>query len=175
MGVIIGADLTKDLYKIGTKDSILNSLYTRNQFTTCAEGTVNISDVPSINVLLRECTGKASQFGELGYKKCNCKISCRNNFCSCRKSDKLCNSKCYNSLSAKTNYIRVGIHHDVLFFCFSFLTNWCNKKYILVLFSKEKNFSLQLNSYLSLFLPFITIYFPTEVGNYTYFLKESSY
>ena len=41
-----------------TKDGILNSLHTRNQFTTCTEGTVNISDVPSINVSLRECVGK---------------------------------------------------------------------------------------------------------------------
>ena len=32
--VIMEADLTKDLYKIGTKDGILNSLYARNQFKT---------------------------------------------------------------------------------------------------------------------------------------------
>ena len=92
-------DLTKDLYKIGTKDGILNSLCTRNQFTTFTEGTVNISDVPSINVLLREYAGKTSPFGGQGYKRCNCKTSCKNNFCSCRKSNKLCNSGCPNSLS----------------------------------------------------------------------------
>ena len=32
--VIMEANLTKDLYKIGTKDGILNSLYARNQFKT---------------------------------------------------------------------------------------------------------------------------------------------
>ena len=47
-------DLTKDLYKIGMKDDIPNSLYTRNQFTTCIEGTVNISDVPSIKRMCRK-------------------------------------------------------------------------------------------------------------------------
>ena len=34
LGVIMGTDLTKDLYKIGIKDGILNAWYTRNQFST---------------------------------------------------------------------------------------------------------------------------------------------
>ena len=67
-GVIMEVDLTKDLYKIGTKDGIRNSLYTCNQFKTCTEGTVNISGVPSINVLLRECAGRVSLFGGQRYK-----------------------------------------------------------------------------------------------------------
>ena len=96
-GVIVEVDLTKDLYKIGTKDGILNSLYTRNQFTLCTEGTNNISDVSSIDILLKVCAGKASPFDGQGYKRCNSKTSCRKNFCSCRKSNKLCNSKCHNS------------------------------------------------------------------------------
>ena len=41
-------DLTKYLFKTGTKDGILNLLYTRNQFTTCTAGTVNISEVSSV-------------------------------------------------------------------------------------------------------------------------------
>ena len=56
------ADLTKDLYRIGTKDGILNSWYARNQFSTCTEGTVNIADVPSVNISLRECAGKRHYF-----------------------------------------------------------------------------------------------------------------
>ena len=142
-------ELTKDLWKMGTKDGILNSLYTRYQLTTCTEGTVNISDVPSINVSLRECAGKASLFAGQGYKRS--KTSCRNNFCSCRK--------CYATLSAiiachaKTNDIHSGIHQEVflIFFCFCFHTSWCNEKYILVVFFKGKIFSLQQKSYLSFF------------------------
>ena len=67
-GVVIEVDLTKDLYKIRTKDGILNLLCTRNQFRTyaCAEGIVNIPDVTSIKVSLRECAGKASLFGVKG-------------------------------------------------------------------------------------------------------------
>ena len=63
------AELTKGLYRIQTKDGILNSWYARNQFSTFTEGTVNITDVPSVNISLRECAGKASLFGSLGYRK----------------------------------------------------------------------------------------------------------
>ena len=82
LGVIMDVDPTKDLLKIGTEDGIL----------TCTEGTVNISDVPSI-VSLREYAEKASLFGGQGYKRCNCKTTYRNNFCSCRKTNKVCNSE----------------------------------------------------------------------------------
>ena len=63
LGVIMEADLTKDLYRIGTKYGILNSWYVINQFSTCTEGTVNIAGVPSVNIALRGCAGKASLFG----------------------------------------------------------------------------------------------------------------
>ena len=53
--VIMESDVTKDLYRLGTKDDILNSWYARNQFSKCKEGTVNIADVPSVNISLREC------------------------------------------------------------------------------------------------------------------------
>ena len=101
LGVIMEADLTKDLYRIGTEDGILNSWYERNQFSTCTEGTVNIADVPSVNMSLRECAGKASLFGGPGYRRCNYKTSCQSNLCSWRKPNKLCNSKCHNSLSCQ--------------------------------------------------------------------------
>ena len=73
LGVIMEVNLIKDLHKIGTKSGILNLL---NQFTTCSEVTVNISEVPSINGSFRECAGKASVFAVQRYKICNCKTSC---------------------------------------------------------------------------------------------------
>ena len=71
--VIMEADFTKDLYRIRTKDGILNTWYARNEFSACTEGTVNIADVPSVNISLRECAGKASLFGGQRYGRCNCK------------------------------------------------------------------------------------------------------
>ena len=76
LGVIMEADHTKNMYRIGNKDGILNSWYARNQFGTCTEGTVNIADIPSVNISLREGAGKASLFGGQGYRRCNCKTSC---------------------------------------------------------------------------------------------------
>ena len=63
LGVIMEADLTKDFYRIGTMDGILNSWYARNQFSACTEDTVNITDIASVNISLRECVGKALLFG----------------------------------------------------------------------------------------------------------------
>ena len=63
LGVIMEADLSEDLYRIGTKNGILNSWYARNQFSTCTESTVNIADVSSVNISLSECAEKASLFG----------------------------------------------------------------------------------------------------------------
>ena len=103
LGVIMEADLSEDLYRIGTKNGILNSWYARNQLSTCLEGTANIADVPSVNISLRKCAGKASLFRGQGYRKCNCKTSGQSNLCSCRKSNKLSNSKCQNSLSCVNN------------------------------------------------------------------------
>ena len=94
LGVITEAGFTQDWYKIGTKDGILYSWYARNQFSTCTKDTVNIADVSSVNISLRECVGKASLFGSQEYRRCNCKTFCRSNLCPSRKSNKLCNSKC---------------------------------------------------------------------------------
>ena len=71
--VIMEVDFTKDLYRIGAKDGILNTWYARNEFSTCTEGTVNIAGVPSVNISLRECAGKTLLFGGQGYRRCNCK------------------------------------------------------------------------------------------------------
>ena len=127
-GVIMGVDLTKYLFKTGTKDGILNLLYTRNQSTTCTEVNVNISDVPSIKIIIAEIA----------------KSSCRNNCCSCRKSNMLCNSKCHYSLSCKNRWHSSWNTPWCFYICFSFLTNGCNENYILFVFVQKKKFQLTI-------------------------------
>ena len=125
------ADLPKDLYRIGTKNGILNSWYARNQFSTCREGTVNIADVPSVNISSRECGGKASLFGGQGYRRCNCKTSHRSNLCSCRKSNMLCNSNITIVYRTKMTFVLTSCF--TFLFCFSFIiiASWCNEKLLL--------------------------------------------
>ena len=71
------------------------------------------------------------------------------------------------------------MHHDIFiqFFVSLFLPTDLMKSILLLCFFKERYFSLLLNSYLSLFLSLFTIYVnsPTEFGDFTYFLKESSH
>ena len=107
LGVIMEIDLTKVLYIIGTKDGILNSLYTRNQFTICKEGTVNISAVPLI--------------GSQGYNRCNCKTLAEMIFL-CPESQISCTAlSAIIVCHAKTNDIHVGTYHDVFIYLFLFL------------------------------------------------------
>ena len=67
--VVVEVDSSKILYRIGSKDVMFKLLYTRNQFSTCAEQIVDITDAPSNDILLRECTRKSSlsagQFAEI--------------------------------------------------------------------------------------------------------------
>ena len=74
---------------------------------------------------------------------------------------------------AKTNDVRVGIQHVFIYSDVSLFLQIDLMKSIFLFFFKGQVFSLQLNSYLSLFHPFITIYVysPNEVGDFTYFLK----
>ena len=136
--VIMETDLTKDLHKMGTKDGILNSLYTCSQFTTCTKDTV-----PSVNVSLWECAGKASLFGGQGYKRCNCKTLYRKKFCSCRNSNKLCSFKCYNlSCENKWHSCWDTPWFFYIFFVSLFVPTCVMKSIILLIFFKGKSFSL---------------------------------
>ena len=111
------ADLTKDLYRIGTKDGTLNSWYARNQFSTCTEGTVNIADVPSVNISLRECAGKASLFGGQGYRRCNRKTSCRIIFARAERQTSYATLNVTIVYRAKIN----DICFDIIMFYISFV------------------------------------------------------
>ena len=181
LGVIMEVDPTKDLHKIGTEDGILNLLYTRNQFTTCTEGTVNISDVPSI-VSLRECAEKASLFGGQGYKRCNCKTTYRNNSYSCRKTNKVCNSEWHNSSSCEIKWHSCWDTPWWLYilFVFLFLPTVAMKSIFLLFFSKEKTSLkklLPLLLYMYLPQPNLAILHISykKAVNYTYFLANVLY
>jgi hypothetical protein len=52
-------------------------------------------------ITLREAAGCSSLTATQGYQKCHCKIMFKTNKCTCRLVGKLCNSKCYSSLSCE--------------------------------------------------------------------------
>ena len=91
-------DVIDDNYKLGTKEGQLAQLYTRNQFVICEEKFLSETDVPNIEISLRTCATYASLTGGKGYIQYICKGRCNTNKCSCKRKDKLCNSKCLSSL-----------------------------------------------------------------------------
>ena len=86
LGVITEVDPNKDMYKIGTNVGVLNTWYTRNQFSTCTEEIIDVDDVPTNEISLIESAGKMSLSGGQAYKICTFKAACRTKTCSCRKS-----------------------------------------------------------------------------------------
>lgn len=89
--------IASNLYKLGTKQGVLNQLYSRNQFTVCKERFISPEDVPETEISLRECCRMSSKCGGQGYSRCGCKSGCKSDKCSCRKAKKLCTSKCHHS------------------------------------------------------------------------------
>ncbi|XP_060857765.1 KRAB-A domain-containing protein 2-like [Metopolophium dirhodum] len=101
---LIGVVLEKtehDLYRIGSKDGILEKLYCRSEFITCEEKFITENQVPNNHISLRAAATKASTGSGQGFVRCTCKTSCGTNRCLCRKNKILCNSKCHNSLSCQ--------------------------------------------------------------------------
>ena len=114
-------------------------------------------------------------------KGCKCKTWYQNNFCSWRKSNKLCNSKCHNSLSCenKQHSCRDTPWCFYVFFGFSFLTNWCNEKYILVVFCKGKTSVYNGIGFYPFFLPFSLCIWIFPIQNWRFYIfpkkKQSLY
>uniref|UniRef100_A0A8D8Q4X0 KRAB-A domain-containing protein 2 n=1 Tax=Cacopsylla melanoneura TaxID=428564 RepID=A0A8D8Q4X0_9HEMI len=86
-----------ELYQLGTKLGIINSLYSRNQFTVCSEIFISLEDVKPEEISLRSVVSKQSLVGGQGFKKCTCLKKCITKKCICRGNNMKCNSKCHGS------------------------------------------------------------------------------
>jgi len=90
-----------NIYEISTTEGKRQQMYSRNPFEVCKESFVQIKMVLNTLISLREAARKCSNLGGQGYDRCNCQQQCITSKCKCRAAEKLCNSKCYNSLSCK--------------------------------------------------------------------------
>ncbi|XP_064098745.1 uncharacterized protein LOC135209944 [Macrobrachium nipponense] len=93
-------------YKLGTKHGLLKQVYSRNQFTLCAEKFMSLEEViKDREVSLREVAIADSMGHGQGISNCSCTHSCRSRRCKCFKNEVLCNSrcKCTNSCSNKSD------------------------------------------------------------------------
>jgi hypothetical protein len=88
------------LYKLGTKEGVLERLHSRNEFTFADSNFINSSDVPSSSLNLRKASALSSG-SKQGFVMCHCKRYCNTKKCNCRANEVLCNSKCHNSSACK--------------------------------------------------------------------------
>lgn len=86
-------------YRLGTREGLLKSLYSRSQFTICQKKLIPIDEVPMENTLaLRTIATQQSTGTGQGFMKCTCKSRCQTKKCLCVKNNIICSSKCHASL-----------------------------------------------------------------------------
>lgn len=83
LGVILEGK--NELYRIGTRNGILELWYSRNQFDICPESLLTADGVKGSTILWRAAAGLASvSKSTQGFVKCNCTMKCITSKCSCR-------------------------------------------------------------------------------------------
>ena len=96
------------MYKLGCKTGVLDSLYSRNQFSPTLEKFLIVAVVPTENILshalilsLRAAAKEESMGSGQGFFKCSCTGNCITKRCKCLKAARKCNSRCHNRRSCK--------------------------------------------------------------------------
>ncbi len=88
-----------DMYKLGTRDGVIDKLYSQSKIAPSGNNFVSIDEVPQEkSISLRRANANQSLFNGQGYNKCNCKGHCQTNRCACRKKEMLCSSRCHGNL-----------------------------------------------------------------------------
>nr|CAI5826859.1 unnamed protein product [Callosobruchus analis] len=90
------------LYRLRTKEGVLERLYSRNEFNFADSNFINTLDVPSCSLNLRKASALSSGSKQVSVM-CHCNRYCNTKKCNCRANEVLCNSKCHNNTLAKTS------------------------------------------------------------------------
>ena len=94
-------EITDDgMFKLGTREGMLNSYYARNQFEVLPHAHLHTEEVDqSQSCALRSAANEQSQGGGQGFIKCGCTKNCQANNCKCFKNGVLCNSRCHGKVT----------------------------------------------------------------------------
>ncbi|CAB0031176.1 unnamed protein product [Trichogramma brassicae] len=86
---IKGVDLEENdgLYRIGTKNGVINKQYSKSEFDVCQQKFLQKSNVPTTALCLRTLATQQSHAGGQGYFKCSCRTYCKTKICICRKNN----------------------------------------------------------------------------------------
>ena len=92
--------LIEILCRLGCATGILESVYSRNQFSPTITSFLKPEEVNMARVgPLRTAAKEENMGGGQGVPKCNCTGNCLNARCSCKKESRRCNSRCHNKRS----------------------------------------------------------------------------
>ena len=100
MAVVLNVN-NDNLYQLGTKEGILQCLYSRSQFDICKEKFILLDEVATDKKISLRNAAAISSGNSQGFTRCHCIKGCRTKLCLCKKNNKLCNSKCHNSSTCK--------------------------------------------------------------------------
>lgn len=92
LAVVLGT--SDGLYKLGSKNGILDRLYCRNEFSVADSNFIESDRVPENQITLRNASTIASGCQQ-GFISCSCKGNCVGGRCTCKKNNVDCNSKCH--------------------------------------------------------------------------------
>lgn len=93
----------KDLYQVGTKHGIINTMLSRNQIIEADFQIVTADQVKDTVLPMRSIAQLHSRHGGQGFKKCSCNGKCDTAKCTCKKAKTFCHSHCHPNNSSCKN------------------------------------------------------------------------
>ena len=89
-------------YKVGTEQGQVKGALARNMVDKCKQKVfLAPENVPDTLLSVRQAATKASSGHGQGFFSCNCRQGCQSGRCKCKKSNKLCNSRCHINLACQ--------------------------------------------------------------------------
>ena len=92
-----------DLYQVGTKHGIINTMFSRNQIIEADFQIVTADQVKDTALPMRTIAQLHSRHGGQGFKKCSCNGKCDTARCKCKKAKNYCHSHCHPNNSSCKN------------------------------------------------------------------------
>ncbi|KAL8559024.1 hypothetical protein ACOMHN_039779 [Nucella lapillus] len=100
-GVVL--KVCNDLYQVGTKHGIINTMLSRNQIIEADFQIVTVDQVKDTVLPMRSIAQLHLRHGGQGFKKCSCNGKCDTARCTCKKARNHCHSHCHPNNSSCKN------------------------------------------------------------------------
>lgn len=103
IGVITHID-ENEKYTVATSVGKIKNKLERNCFDVVKYKGLDVTNVPDVQLTMREIITLQSVGHGQGFRRCSCKIKCDSARCTCRKNKLACNSACHKNNSSCANH-----------------------------------------------------------------------